>query len=228
MEKRYRRTLVVLAVLGLAGFMAVAVPPAYASGAVWIPPSPGLNGVTSGDVRLGTTPPGNPERDGTAYRVWSWHGGCMDADSDTIRRNGGKVQLFDCNTSVYQQWFLDRTGIDGLFRIRTVYRSVGCLDADNSVGAGGRIQVWQCLSTGQHNQLWWLVVDPPADPDPWRGQSAPVVQFVNDWNGQCIQLGGGEGDDLVLADCAANAGLAQAWWPVVATMQPNWPSSNQP
>jgi hypothetical protein len=219
MRKRYRRALGVLAVLAMAAFLAVVVRPAYA---VEIPASGGLNGVEPGEVRLGTTPPGYPERTGVAYGVWSWAGGCMDADDDTIRQNGGKVQLFDCNRSVFQQWFFDGTGVKGLFRIRTVYRSDGCLDADNGVGAGGRIQVWQCLGTSQHNQLWWLVADPIRDPDPWRHQGVPVVRFVNDWNGQCLQIGRGEGYDLVLANCNPNAS-SQGWWPVTADREPPWP-----
>lgn len=222
--RRFRRALVLAATLGLTAFLAVVVRPAFA-GTVSIPPSD-LNGVEPGDVRLGTTPPGNPARTGIAYHVFHWYDdGCVDSDSDTVRRNGGKVQLFDCNSSVFQQWFFDPTGVDGLFRIRTVYRPDGCLDADSSVPAGGRVQVWQCLGTDHHNQLWWLVLDRPDASDPWHHQS-PLSQtrFVSDWNGQCMQVGRGEGYDLVLSDCDASAGWRQSWWPLEVTRgTPPWP-----
>ncbi|OLE27750.1 MAG: hypothetical protein AUG49_04380 [Catenulispora sp. 13_1_20CM_3_70_7] len=218
MRKGYRRALIVVAVLGVASFLVVAVhPAAHAAIGVWIPPSPGLNGVQPRDVQLGTTPSQYPDRDGVARKVYAWGGGCMDADSDTVRQDGGKVQLFECNTSVFQQWFLDRTGIEGLYRIRTVYRFDGCLDADNSVPAGGRIQVWHCLDMNQHNQLWWLVT---------KGNSATLLR--SDWNGQCIQVGGNGryGSTLVLANCAEV--FPQTWWPINATMEPNWPTSPWP
>jgi hypothetical protein len=217
MRKTYRRALAALTVLGLAGFLMFAVDPAaHAAATVLIPPTPGLVGVwPDGGYQLNTTPSQYPERDGVAYHIWNWSWGCMDADSDTIRQNGGKVQLFECNDSVYQQWFLDRTGVDGLYRIRTVYRPDGCLDADNSVPAGGRLQVWHCLDMNQHNQLWWLVTT--------FFESRPVVRLQSDWNGQCIQVSGdaGFGSWLVLADCAGASHAA--WWPIDTSHGPDWP-----
>jgi hypothetical protein len=212
MRGKFRRALVVLGVLGLGAFEVVATnPAAHAGTTVWIAPNQNLNGVLAGQV--GVTPPGVPDRDGIPYRVYNRfdRNRCLDADSDTIRQNGGKAQLFSCNGSVFQVWFFDHTGVDGLYRIRTEFRPDGCLDADNRDASRVRIQIWHCISTEQHNQLWWLIT---------KGHA--VTQIMSDWNGQCIQIEDNNlrsGSSLYLADCNVDS-LQQVWWPHDPTPDP--------
>jgi hypothetical protein len=89
--------------------------------------------------------------DGGSYRIpapFSNDNACLDADSDTVGRNG----------SHNQNWAFDSTSVTGLCRIRTGANGK-CLDADNRFGGGNNttIQMWDCLGPGQRNQFWWLV-----------------------------------------------------------------------
>jgi hypothetical protein len=206
MRGKVRRALIALAVLGLGAFgIFVTDLPAHA-GVTKISFTDHLYGVAPSDSQTGVTPPGYPQRDGVAYTVTTsldW-AECMDADDDTIRQNGGKAQIFRCNGQVFQQWFFDSTGVDGLFQIRTVYRPDGCLDADSSVGVGSRVQIWTCLGPSHHNQLWWLIS---------KGQGLNLLK--SDWNGQCVQIddaGFHSGSWLHLADCTMDS-WQQRWWP---------------
>jgi hypothetical protein len=211
--KYRRRALVVLAVLGLgAAHLVTTSLPAQAS-AVWIPPNQNLNGVTPDPGQIDVTPPGDPVRDGIPYRAFAFaeRNRCLDADSDTIRQNGGKAQIFGCNGTVFQGWFFDHTGVEGLYRIRTMFRPDGCLDADNSVPSHNRLQIWHCIGTSQHNQLWWLTTTGHAR-----------TQIKSDFNGKCIQIEDnnfGTGSPLFLADCNAGSDQQQ-WWPHDPTPDP--------
>jgi hypothetical protein len=73
---------------------------------------------------------------------------CLDADTNTIGKNGTKVQVWDCLAGQNQQWLIDRHG--------TIVnaQSHRCLDADlGTIGGNGtRVQLWDCL--GGQNQQW--------------------------------------------------------------------------
>jgi hypothetical protein len=73
---------------------------------------------------------------------------CLDADLNTIGADGTKVQLWTCNGSPQQQWFLysDGTIRNGL--------SGRCLDADTKTAfvLGGKVQLWDC--NGGPQQIW--------------------------------------------------------------------------
>src|SRR3954447_6620186 len=76
-------------------------------------------------------------------------GRCLDADLNTIGRNGAVVQLWDCNGQRQQQWLY---GPDGT--LRSAYNG-RCLDADlNTTWRNGRVvQLWDCNS--QPQQRWY-------------------------------------------------------------------------
>jgi hypothetical protein len=72
---------------------------------------------------------------------------CLDADTNTIGRDGTKVQLWDCHGGLNQQWYRDGRQIKN--------RASGrCLDADtNTIGNNGTVvHLWSCH--GGTNQ-WW-------------------------------------------------------------------------
>jgi hypothetical protein len=77
-------------------------------------------------------------------------GYCLDADLNTIGRNGTVVQLWHCNNWQNQKW---HRNYDGTITNAT---SGQCLDADlNTIGHNGTVvQLWQC-NTGR-NQQWWF------------------------------------------------------------------------
>jgi hypothetical protein len=70
--------------------------------------------------------------------VWNrYNGKCLDADVNTMGANGTKVQLWDCNGSLQQQWHVDPVG--GVLQIRSAY-SGRCLDADvNTLSRNGTV-----------------------------------------------------------------------------------------
>jgi hypothetical protein len=126
----------------------------------------------------------------------------MDADSDTVGRNGGKVQTWGCNGSHNQNWAFDSTDVTGLYQIRTGVNG-RCLDADNSgdAGNGTRIQVWDCLGVGQLNQFFWLV------------QNGGVLRLVSNI---------GANYRSVLADDTWPDGGEIVLWDTLATDQQQW------
>lgn len=79
----------------------------------------------------------------------------LDADLNTINRNGTKIQLWDYMPGGQNQWF-DVTVIpEGFLRIQNVY-SGRYLDADlNTLGRNGTVvQLWDFVG-GATNQ-WWF------------------------------------------------------------------------
>ncbi|WP_406737594.1 ricin-type beta-trefoil lectin domain protein [Streptomyces sp. NBC_00853] len=79
----------------------------------------------------------------------SYNGRCLDADLNTMGRNGTKVQLWNCNGQPQQGWVLDGGGA-----IRSIRDRSRCLDADlNTIQANGtKVQLWDC--NGQPQQVW--------------------------------------------------------------------------
>lgn len=73
---------------------------------------------------------------------------CLDADTNG-RGNGAKVQVWDCNQTTQQLWYVhsDRT-------VESVRNPGMCLDADSDAqGANGaKIQLWKC--NGSDQQRW--------------------------------------------------------------------------
>ncbi len=129
---------------------------------------------------------------------------CMDAASETVGRNGGKIQTFPCNGSRNQKWWFDETSVPGLYRIRSLVNGK-CMDADNRFGGAdlSLIQVWDCLGPGQLNQFWWLERD-ASDP-------ANSLRLVTDMNPACALADDvwARGATIVLFRCL---GQPQARW----------------
>lgn len=85
---------------------------------------------------------------------------CLDADLNTIGRNGTKVQLWTCNnTSANQAWYV-RQIPEGYYRFQNVY-SGRYLDADlNTINRNGTvIQLWDFIGSA-HNQ-WFNMTEIP-------------------------------------------------------------------
>jgi len=78
----------------------------------------------------------------------SLNGRCLDADLNTIGRNGTKIQLWNCNNQPQQGWVLDQNGA-----ISSVRDPGRCLDADlNTIGGNGtKVQLWDCNDQRQQN-----------------------------------------------------------------------------
>merc|ERR1712070_1068587 len=76
------------------------------------------------------------------------HGKCLDASERN--KNGGKVHMWDCNTSNQnQQWDYD----SGTGQIKA--RHGKCLDASERNKNGGKVHIWDC-NTSNQNQQWDL------------------------------------------------------------------------
>ncbi|MFB8393573.1 ricin-type beta-trefoil lectin domain protein [Streptomyces yangpuensis] len=74
---------------------------------------------------------------------------CLDADTNTINDNPGKVQVWDCNFAANQRWILEPSGA-----LKVDFNNNKCLDADTNTinNNGGRVQLWTC--NGQPQQTW--------------------------------------------------------------------------
>lgn len=116
---RARRILVVLSAFMVALGVTVVVQPAAASAASGSPVKVQINGY------------------------------CLDADLNTINRDGTIVQLWQCNGSNQQRWYRNADGT-----IHTSYNTDYCLDVDlNTANVnGGKAQLWRC--NGSPQQKW--------------------------------------------------------------------------
>jgi Ricin-type beta-trefoil lectin domain len=80
-------------------------------------------------------------------------GKCLDQDTNTYARNGGKVQLWACNWQSQQQWVFNPApasfpATTGWYDLRMQGARSYCLDADSNQGSanGTKVQVWSCLN----------------------------------------------------------------------------------
>lgn len=129
-----------------------------------------------------------------------WRGGhngqCVDADLNTIRGNGTRVQLWGCNNTRQQNW---QRWSDGT--VRSSY-SGRCVDADlNTIrGNGTRIQLWDC--NGSRQQQWYI-----------GNQDGRGWTFQTSFNGRCLDADlntiGRNGTKVQLWDC--NGSYQQRW-----------------
>ena len=124
-------------------------------------------------------------------------GRCVDADLNTIGRNGTKVQLWDCNGQLQQRWsyYVDDT-------IRSS-KNRKCLDADlNAIGSNGtKVQLWDC--NGSRQQKWTFV----------SGAVRGSLRVISQYNGRCLDADlnaiRGNGTKMQLWDC--NSQAQQDW-----------------
>jgi len=201
---RFTRQLRRRAALMVAAVTVAAVPVGIAVGHANAAPFPRFVSVRMDDVRVNQPITQINLRDGGDYNVtanFSPNNSCLDADSDTIGRNGGKMQTWTCNGTGFQKWAFDSTDVTGLYEIRPWANLNRCLDADNRFGGGNDtiVQVWDCHGAGQRNQFWWLVNNDDA------------LFLVSNLDGRCILAGDtwARGDTVVLWDCL---GQPQSKW----------------
>ena len=87
-----------------------------------------------------------------------YDGQCLDADLNTIGRNGGVIQQWGCNNQYNQLWkWINSNGSTAALQSRWAQGVGGnmCLDFDlNTPGNGGRVQQWTC--NNWNNQRWYL------------------------------------------------------------------------
>nr|WP_052478181.1 lectin [Kibdelosporangium sp. MJ126-NF4]CEL16628.1 Alpha-1,2-mannosidase [Kibdelosporangium sp. MJ126-NF4]CTQ89021.1 Alpha-1,2-mannosidase [Kibdelosporangium sp. MJ126-NF4] len=111
---------------------------------------------------------------------------CMDANPP--QSNGSVVRLWDCNSSVAQQW---TTASDGTLRA-----AGRCLDVSGSKRDNGtKVQLYDCNGTGA--QQWW---------------PRPNGSLVNSPSGRCLDVpnsNSANGIQLQIYDC--NGTAAQNW-----------------
>lgn len=88
---------------------------------------------------------------------------CLDADTNTIGRNGTKVQLWNCAGGKNQDWNWTQTVPAGRNQAAAgTLKNVAsgrCLDADTggNGGNGTKVQLWDC--SGGINQEWSMFQD---------------------------------------------------------------------
>ncbi|WP_414937680.1 RICIN domain-containing protein [Amycolatopsis sp. cmx-11-51] len=90
------------------------------------------------------------------FRFQSVHSGrYLDADLNSINRNGTKVQLWDFMPGASNQWFSVTENPEGYLRLKNV-RSGRYLDADlNTAGRDGGVVRLRDFLAGAKNQ-WWF------------------------------------------------------------------------
>jgi hypothetical protein len=111
---------------------------------------------------------------------------CMDVNTGATT-NGTKVQVYDCNASVAQQWSVQSDG--------TIRNQGKCLDLYNGSGNGALLEIWDC--NGGWNQQW---------------KSGANQSLVNPTSGRCVDIPGWNttnGTQLEVWDC--NGGSNQRW-----------------
>ncbi|KIJ32587.1 carbohydrate-binding module family 13 protein [Sphaerobolus stellatus SS14] len=122
---------------------------------------------------------GVPCTDTTAHKVWRvpqfGHGNagsiqvsfgtdggapvkCLDV-TDGVINNGTKLQVWDCNGGINQQWFPTGTLIrwEGTSLLDPL-----CIDLTDGI-EGNQLQIWNCAGGPNSNQMWFGV--PPAQSD---------------------------------------------------------------
>lgn len=84
------------------------------------------------------------------YRSLQNEGGkCLEVNIEDLVKNGGRIQVWECNGSIQQRWKFDEVG-------RLVNEGGKCLDAHlpDLKTDGGKVQTWDCVDVVQ--QKWTL------------------------------------------------------------------------
>ena len=89
----------------------------------------------------------NPIQAATETRVKNIGGKCLDVNGPDLGKTGGKVQIWECNQAVNQQWIFDAQG-------RIHNQGGKCLDVsgDDLNKNAGKVQLWDCNDAP--NQKW--------------------------------------------------------------------------
>ncbi|WP_432838683.1 RICIN domain-containing protein [Dactylosporangium sp. CA-092794] len=126
---------------------------------------------------------------------------CLDADTNTIGRNGTKVQLWRCNDTTQQDWYYQPvTSSDGVIK-NTRAGSGYCLDANvHELGSNGTsITLWSCNGSAQQR---------------WSGVDTRTIRNVAAGVGFCLDADanaiGSDGTKITLWGC--NSRVQQQWY----------------
>jgi Ricin-type beta-trefoil lectin domain len=129
-------------------------------------------------------------------------GRCLDADTNTLNRNGTKVQLWDCDeTAPNQSWYIT-TNNEGYFRFQN-FASGRYIDADlNTINRNGTvIQLWDFVAGGTNQ---WFFGTPVTEED---------ILLQSATSGRCLDAdantAGRNGTVIQLWDCLG--GDNQQW-----------------
>ncbi|HEU5474384.1 MAG TPA: RICIN domain-containing protein [Actinophytocola sp.] len=136
---------------------------------------------------------------------------CLDVrNNDGGTANGTPIQLFDCLGAgqTNQVWQAVAVG-GGFFQLRPAHAPTKCLDVRNNNGGtanGTPIQLFDCLGTGQANQLWRSV------------QITPILFQLRPMHAQtkCLDVrnndgGTANGTPIQLFDCLGSGQTNQQW-----------------
>jgi hypothetical protein len=142
---------------------------------------------------------------------------CIEAEPLTAHQDGGFVHVNFCDPSDLGgnkwwqwEWRFEPTRVKGLYRIHV---GAKCVDADNSNGLenGARIQMWECLGGGQHNQYWWMVdsgIEIIRSDGSRRKENS--INMVSNANGRCLSIDNSRDlepySQAVLLDCQNDQG----------------------
>jgi hypothetical protein len=122
----------------------------------------------------------------TTGQITGFANKCMDVYGGHTT-NGTKVELYDCNSTVAQQWTVQSDG--------TIRNQGKCLDLYNGFGNGALLEIWDC--NGGANQQW---------------KAGANQSLVNPTAGRCIDVPSWNSTNetqLSLYDC--NGGGNQRW-----------------
>lgn len=99
-------------------------------------------------------------------------GKCLDIHNEDLGKDGGRVQIWDCNDAVQQQWIFDEFD-------RLVNDSGKCLEVNSPdvKKDGGKVQIWECNDGLQ--QKWTL------------DESGHLINAVG---GKCLDVNAHEAD----------------------------------
>jgi hypothetical protein len=118
-------------------------------------------------------------------------GRCLDLHVEDLVKNGGRVQIWECNTAPQQRWKLDDMG-------RLVNEGGKCLDvhAPDLKKDGGKVQVWDCGDVPQ--QKW-----------KWDDQK----RLVNEGSGKCLEASeiGENGAPMQIWECSDSPKQKWQW-----------------
>ena len=91
---------------------------------------------------------------GTIRNQNAGSGFCLDADTNTMGKDGTVVQLWGCNATAEQNWTIALNGSSGYQIQNSLAGATYCLDADtNTMGANGtKVQLWSCNASTE--QQW--------------------------------------------------------------------------
>jgi hypothetical protein len=101
------------------------------------------------------------------------------------KKNGGDVDLWDCNGRSWQSWTVTGNSASATHRIINTY-SGKCLDAGPNKANGSEIRVWDC--NGSQWQDWFFVGADGSWHSVYSGKCIDVLASQVGKNGAFVQI----------------------------------------